>query len=103
MPGADVLDVFERPGIQIVDTDHRVPLFQQEVAEMGSDKAGSAGDYAGGHEAGCYSTLPDLSRDGGGPGRGCQKTRLLTDSPTLGRGSLAAGYGLKGDRYVAGY
>ena len=49
---ADVLDVRERAGLEVVDADHAVPAAQQLVAEMGPQEAGAAGHEAGGHRAG---------------------------------------------------
>ena len=47
---ADVLDVLERPRVEIVDGDDAMSLREQVIAEMGAEKTGSAGDDGGGHE-----------------------------------------------------
>ena len=36
---ADVLDVLERPRVQVVHADHPVPLGQQPVAQVGPEEA----------------------------------------------------------------
>ena len=45
----DVVDVLERPGVQVVDADHPVPLGEQVLAEMGPQESSSSGDDGGGH------------------------------------------------------
>src|SRR6202020_495759 len=46
---ADVLDVRQRSGLEVVDADHAVPAGEQLVAEMRAEEPGAAGDQAGGH------------------------------------------------------
>ena len=46
---ADVLDVLQRTGVQVVDADHAVALGQQPIAEMGAQEPRSPGDHAGAH------------------------------------------------------
>ena len=46
---ADVLDVGERAGIEVVDADDAVPALEEMVAEVGAEKAGAAGDEGGAH------------------------------------------------------
>src|SRR5262245_59204305 len=46
---ADVLDVLERPRIEVVDAEHPVARGQQMVAEMRADEARAAGHESGGH------------------------------------------------------
>src|SRR5207237_734962 len=45
----DVLDVRQRAGLEVVHADHAVPARQQLIAQVGTQKAGAAGDNAGGH------------------------------------------------------
>ena len=45
--GADVRDVGQRAGLEVVDADHAVPAAQQLVAQMGAEEPGAAGDQAG--------------------------------------------------------
>ena len=47
--GADVRDVGQRAGLEVVDADHAVAAAQQLVAEVRAEKAGAAGDQTGGH------------------------------------------------------
>jgi hypothetical protein len=49
---ADVLDVLQAAGVEIVDADDPVALPEQVVAEMGSDEPRPAGDDSGGHDPG---------------------------------------------------
>ena len=46
---ADVLDVRERAGLEVVDADHAVPAREQLVAQVRTQEAGAAGDQAGRH------------------------------------------------------
>jgi len=46
---ADVGDVLQRAGLEVVEADHPVPLAEQVLAEMGTEEAGAAGHYAGRH------------------------------------------------------
>ena len=46
---ADVLDVLQRAGLEVVDADHPVPLAEQVLAEVGAEEAGAAGDHTGAH------------------------------------------------------
>ena len=46
---ADVLDVPQRSGLEVVDADHPVPTAQQLVAQMGPQEACATGDETGGH------------------------------------------------------
>ena len=46
---ADVLDVRQRAGLEVVDADHAVPAREQLVAQMRAEEAGAAGDQTGGH------------------------------------------------------
>ena len=46
---ADVLDVRERAGLEVVDADDAIASRQQLVADMRSEEAGPAGDETGGH------------------------------------------------------
>jgi hypothetical protein len=41
---AQVRDVLERSGFEVVDTDDAVALLEQVVAKMRSEEAGTAGD-----------------------------------------------------------
>ena len=47
--GADVRDVGQRPGFEVVDADHAIAAAQQLVAQVRPQKAGAAGDQTGGH------------------------------------------------------
>jgi hypothetical protein len=49
---ADVLDVLERAGIEVVEADHPVVLGQQVIAQVRAQKSGSPGDDAGAHRRG---------------------------------------------------
>jgi hypothetical protein len=46
----EVLEVRERARLQVVDADDAVPLLEQVLAEVGTEKAGSAGDDCRRHE-----------------------------------------------------
>ena len=46
---ADVLDVGERAGLEVVDADHAVPAAEELVAEVRAQETGPARDQAGGH------------------------------------------------------
>ena len=46
---ADVLDVLQRPRLQVVDADHPMALAKQVLAQMGAEEPGASGDYAGAH------------------------------------------------------
>ena len=46
---ADVLDVRQRAGLEVVDADHAVAAAQQLVAQVRAEEPGAAGDQAGGH------------------------------------------------------
>jgi hypothetical protein len=46
---ADLGDVLQRPGLEVVDADDPMPVPEQSFAEMGTEEAGAAGDYAGAH------------------------------------------------------
>jgi hypothetical protein len=46
---ADVLDVRQRPRLQVVHADDPVSAREQLVAQVRAEKAGAAGDEAGGH------------------------------------------------------
>ena len=41
---ADVLDVVERAGLEVVHADHAVAALEQEIADVGAEEAGAAGD-----------------------------------------------------------
>ena len=62
---ADVLDVGQRAGLEVVDADHAMAAPQQLLAEVRAEEAGAAGDEAGGHGF----NLPAIGRDGPGQGR----------------------------------
>jgi hypothetical protein len=47
----DVLDVRERPGLEVVHADHTVTAAQQLVAQMRPQEARAPGDKARRHEA----------------------------------------------------
>ena len=49
---ADVLDVGQRAGLEVVHADHAVAAREQLVAQMRSEETGAAGDQAGGHGEG---------------------------------------------------
>src|SRR3954447_29900 len=46
---AEVLDVRERPGLEVVDTDHAVAAGEERIAQMGAEKAAATGYQTGGH------------------------------------------------------
>ena len=46
---ADVLDVLQRPRVEVVDADHAVTLAEKVVGHMRAEKAGAAADQAGAH------------------------------------------------------
>ena len=46
---AQVLDVRERPRLEVVHTDNAVPLLEQRLAEMRAEKACPARDHRGRH------------------------------------------------------
>jgi hypothetical protein len=41
---ADVTDVVERAGLEVVDADHAMAALEQEIADVRAEKAGTAGD-----------------------------------------------------------
>ena len=47
---ADVLDIGERAGLEVVHAENAIALREQVIAEMGAEKPGSAGDDCGWHE-----------------------------------------------------
>ena len=49
---ADVRDVGERPGLEVVDADHAVTAREQLIAQMRSEEARATRDEAGGHGGG---------------------------------------------------
>ena len=51
-PALQVLDVLERPGVQVVDADHAVAAGKQEVAQMRTKEAGAAGHKRSRHASG---------------------------------------------------
>ncbi len=51
---ADVLDVHERPGVEVVHAQHPVTLREQRVAEVRAQKSRPAGHKTGGHGVGGY-------------------------------------------------
>jgi hypothetical protein len=53
---AQVLDVLQAPGAEVVEQDHRVAAGEQGVGEVGADEAGPAGDE-GTHGSG-YGASP---------------------------------------------
>ena len=54
----DVLDVRERPGLQVVDADHAMTPTQQLVAQMRPEEAGAAGHKTCGHDHQAYGLRP---------------------------------------------
>jgi hypothetical protein len=46
---AQVLDVLERAGVEVVEADHTPVALEQVLAEMGAEKAGAAGDDCSAH------------------------------------------------------
>jgi hypothetical protein len=46
---ADVVDVLERRGLQVVDADDPVPVREQQLTQVGAEKPGSPGDDRSGH------------------------------------------------------
>ena len=48
--GADVLDVLERPGVEVVHAEHPVTLREQRIAEVGAQKTRPAGHKTRGHD-----------------------------------------------------
>jgi hypothetical protein len=46
---ADVLDVLERPRVEVVDADHAVAALQQVLAQVRAQKAGASCDQASWH------------------------------------------------------
>ena len=59
---ADVLDVGERAGVEIVDADHPVPLREQMLAQVRPEEARAAGDDGGRHAPHCRSGSRRYSR-----------------------------------------
>ena len=51
---ADVGDVLQRPGLEVVDADHPMALPEQVLTEMGAEEAGPAGDDACAHRGEGY-------------------------------------------------
>ena len=49
---ADVLDVGQRPGLEVVDADHAIAPLEQVIAKVRAEEARTAGDKAGGHGSG---------------------------------------------------
>ena len=47
---ANVLDVPQRAGLEVVHADNAVTLLEQVIAKVRAEEPGSAGDYCGGHE-----------------------------------------------------
>ncbi|KKK62906.1 hypothetical protein LCGC14_2999660, partial [marine sediment metagenome] len=47
--GADVLDVLERPRVQVVDADHPLPALQQVLAQVRAHESRAAADNTGSH------------------------------------------------------
>src|SRR5260221_2752444 len=87
----DVGDVLQRPGLEVVEADHPVPLAKQVLAEVGPEEAGAAGDYAGAHRDRCYRGR----RRRGAWGRCCNfRESRLENRPEGGRGPVQAGLGL---------
>jgi hypothetical protein len=50
---AEMLDVRERGGLQVVEADHAVAALEQRLAEVGSEEARAAGDERGWHRRRC--------------------------------------------------
>ena len=73
----DVGDVLQRPGLEVVEADHPVPVAEQPLAEMGPEEAGAAGDYAGAHGAILSSPGP--------PGRSSDRSAI----------SVLSGWGIR--------
>jgi hypothetical protein len=48
----DVLDVVERPRLEVVDADHPVPASEQVITEMRAEEAGAARYQRGWHPLG---------------------------------------------------
>jgi len=46
---AQVLEVLQRAGLEVVDADDAVPLAEQVLAQVGAEKPGSAGNYSARH------------------------------------------------------
>jgi hypothetical protein len=38
----DVLNVLERPGVEVVDADDTIPVPEEEITEVGAEKPGTA-------------------------------------------------------------
>jgi hypothetical protein len=48
---ADVGDVLDRRGLEVVEADHAVPAREQPVAEVGAEETCTSGDKGGTHPA----------------------------------------------------
>jgi hypothetical protein len=46
---ADVLDVLQRAGLEVVDADHTVPASEELVAQVRAQETGPSRNQAGGH------------------------------------------------------
>jgi hypothetical protein len=51
---ADVRDVLQRTGLEVVQAEDPVPRRDQGLAEVGTEKAGTAGHYTSRHGGRCY-------------------------------------------------
>ena len=60
---ADVRDVLQRAGLEVVEAEHAMSLPEQVLAEVGAEETGAAGDYAGRHRADANG-LPRTTRSG---------------------------------------
>src|SRR4051812_40796258 len=98
---ADVVDVLERPGVQVVDADHPVSLAEQVLAQVRSEKSSSSGDDGGGGRghrraritaAACagarWIATPDGSWLRGGRGRDLDHSARRCQPLTFGRPRL---------------
>jgi hypothetical protein len=61
---ADVGDVLERAGLEVVEADHPIALGEQMLAEVRAEKAGTAGNHAGRHRGDVIWVRDRLPRRG---------------------------------------
>ena len=51
---AEMLDVRERPGLEVVETENAMALLEKHLAEVGAEEAGATGDEGRWHRGRCY-------------------------------------------------
>jgi hypothetical protein len=59
---AEMLDVGQRPRVEVIDTDHAMTARQQRIAQMRAEKAAATSHKAGGHGDGRIAARLSASR-----------------------------------------